>query len=415
MAPSGYDPSSLEEQPIPLPNAPIRHISERLSVQPPLSRRGNGPGVLVFLPGPSDEIAPSNGQKPLDPEPIQKWAEEGFAVAFLNNSRNHSAADLLTEAVNAFIDLGELLDTKDKFGIIVYEEAAIQSVYKAASSDPRFNCIIAYSESFTAVETTSNTALLLHTPESGQQSKFKSSFAKHYSYPVSSPSFVLPSSRDYEPGSAALAHSRSLVFLREHLGGPHFDLEAIWEEHTYFEFEDRSVAKTMATMVEQPYVNHIPTMTGGVGRENLTRFYRDHFIFSNPPDAKLQLVSRTVGPDRVVDEFVYHATHDRQVDWLLPGVPATGRKLSIAMLAVVNIRGDRLYNEHIWWDQASALKQANLLPSHVAYPTPEGNTNSKWLRLPVSGAESAEMLVDESKGTSNAMLGGGWGVVDVQD
>ena len=70
------------------------------------------------------------------------------------------------------------------------------------------------------------------------------------------------------------------------------------------------------------------------------------------------------------------------------------------------------YLEHIWWDQASALKQANLLPSHVAYPTPEGNTNSKWLRLPVSGAESAEMLVDESKGTSNAMLWGGWGVVD---
>ena len=118
MAPSGYDPSSLEEQPIPLPNAPVRHISERLSVQPPLSRRGNGPGVLVFLPGPSEEITPSNGQKPLDPAPIQKWAEEGFAVAFLNNSRNHSAADLLTEAVNAFIDLGELLDTKDKFGII---------------------------------------------------------------------------------------------------------------------------------------------------------------------------------------------------------------------------------------------------------------------------------------------------------
>lgn len=73
----------------------------------------------------------------------------------------------------------------------------------------------------------------------------------------------------------------------------------------------------------------------------------------------------------------------------------------------------RHYLEHIWWDQASALKQANLLPSHVAYPTPEGNT--KWLRLPVSGAESAEMLVDESKGTSNTMLGKGWGVVDVKD
>ena len=128
-------------------------------------------------------------------------------------------------------------------------------------------------------------------------------------------------------------------------------------------------------------------MTGGVGREALTAFYRDHFIFSlviffcsgysnfrlmsisrNPADARLEVVSRTVGPDRVVgksivffreinygiddpfqnlDEFVYHVTHDRTVDWLLPGIPATGRALSIPMMAVVNIRGDRLYNgEH---------------------------------------------------------------------
>ncbi|KAF8192419.1 hypothetical protein BJ912DRAFT_260489 [Pholiota molesta] len=104
-------------------------------------------------------------------------------------------------------------------------------------------------------------------------------------------------------------------------------------------------------------------MTGGVGRENLTAFYRDHFIFSNPADAHLQVVSRTVGPDRVVDEFVYHLTHDRTVDWLLPNVPPTGKKLSIPMMAVVNIRGDRLYNEHIWWDHATALRQAGILPS----------------------------------------------------
>lgn len=72
----------------------------------------------------------------------------------------------------------------------------------------------------------------------------------------------------------------------------------------------------MATMVLQPYVNHVPTLTGGIGRDNLTGFYRDHFIFSNADDAALELVSRTVGIDRIVDEFLFCCTHDRVIDWL---------------------------------------------------------------------------------------------------
>ena len=76
-------------------------------------------------------------------------------------------------------------------------------------------------------------------------------------------------------------------------------------------------------------------------------FYRDHFIFSNPPDAALDLVSQTVGTDRIVDEFIYTCTHTTAIDWLLPGVPPTGKSLRIPMTAIVNIRGDRLFNEHI--------------------------------------------------------------------
>lgn len=45
------------------------------------------------------------------------------------------------------------------------------------------------------------------------------------------------------------------------MGGPYFDLEVIWDEHTYYEFDDRSVECTMATMVQEPYVNHIPTVS----------------------------------------------------------------------------------------------------------------------------------------------------------
>ncbi|TXT08918.1 hypothetical protein VHUM_02392 [Vanrija humicola] len=228
-----------------------------------------------------------------------------------------------------------------------------------------------------------------------------------YTYQATSPYFVVPAAGAgaYAPLDAGVAHTRSLVFLREQLGGPYFDLEAIWEEHTHYEFEERSVAKTMGTMVAEPYVNHVPTITGGVGREKLFEFYRDHFIFNNPESTTLTSVSRTVGADRVVDEFVFSCTHDRQIDWLLPGVPPTHRQLEIPMMAVVNIRGDRLYHEHIWWDQATALKQAGLLPDTVPLPNGGGS-----VRLPVTGAEAARMLLDEQAVESNFMFGSEWGV-----
>jgi len=112
----------------------------------------------------------------------------------------------------------------------------------------------------------------------------------------------------------------------------------------------------------------------------------------------------------VFDEFVYHMTHDSFVDCILPGVPPTGKKLSIPMMAVINFRGDRLYSEHLWWDQATVLRQLDILPTHLPFPEPTGSGPKKSLRLPVAGVESAHMLIDESAGKSNEMLGPGWGV-----
>jgi carboxymethylenebutenolidase len=128
--------------------------------------------------------------------------------------------------------------------------------------------------------------------------------------------WILPASPDYHASSATMAHTRTLSFLKPLLNGPYFDLEAIWEEHCKYEFEERDVEKTMATMVAEPYVNHIPTMTGGIGKKKLTEFYREHFVFSNPDDVSIEVVSRTVGVDRVVDEFVMRFTHSRVVDWV---------------------------------------------------------------------------------------------------
>lgn len=139
---------------------------------------------------------------------------------------------------------------------------------------------------------------------------------KVHTYPGNARLFTIPTHKDYRASAAGVAHTRSLTFLKPLMGGPYFDLEAIWEEHTRYEFADRSVEETMATMVDEPYVNHVPTLTGGIGRVKLTDFYRNHFVFSNPKDTDLELVSRTVGVDRIVDEFLLNCTHDRVIDWL---------------------------------------------------------------------------------------------------
>ena len=158
-----------------------------------------------------------------------------------------------------------------------------------------------------------------------------------------------------------------------------YDLAALWDAHCRLEFETRDVDATMSTMVAEPYVNHIPTMTGGVGFEKLHDFYANHFIGVNPPDVELELVSRTVGESSLVDEFVFRFTHTTQLDWMLPAIEPTGRRVEIPMVAVVKFQADKLVHEHIYWDQASVLVQLGLLD-------PEG--------LPVAGVETAHKVLD---------------------
>lgn len=166
------------------------------------------------------------------------------------------------------------------------------------------------------------------------------------------------------------------------------DLVALWEAHCRCEFETRDANATMATMVPQPYVNHIPTMTGGVGHQQLRRFYAHHFIPVNPPDFRLNPISRTVGETSIVDEFIASFTHTTLIDWLLPGIPPTGRAVEVPMVAIVQFAGDKVAHEHIYWDQASVLVQVGLL-------SPGG--------LPVAGAETARKVLDKSQPSNTLM------------
>ena len=154
---------------------------------------------------------------------------------------------------------------------------------------------------------------------------------------------------------------------------------ARWDEHISYEFSTRDVSSTIATMVEDAYVNHVPVMTGGYGHEALRRFYKEDFISPMPADTSIQLVSRTLGQNQLVDEIIFSFTHTEEMPWMLPGVPPTHRHVDIPLVVVVGFREGKLAHERIYWDQASVLKQIGLLTD----PS-----------LPVFGAETAHKLLD---------------------
>ena len=86
--------------------------------------------------------------------------------------------------------------------------------------------------------------------------------SKQYFYPTAnSYRFATPFQASFHYNTESISHTRNLELLKEKMGGPYFDLETIWEEHTYYEFADRSMEHTMSTMVQEPYVNHVPTVS----------------------------------------------------------------------------------------------------------------------------------------------------------
>ena len=127
-------------------------------------------------------------------------------------------------------------------------------------------------------------------------------------------------------------------------------LARLWEEHMGHEFQTCSTEDTLATMVADAYVNHVPVMTGGSGHTELRQFYATHFIPKMPPDMAMRPLSRTIGSDQLVDEMVIRFTHTVEIDWMLPGIAPTGREVEVALVVVVRFRDGKLAHEHIYWD-----------------------------------------------------------------
>jgi carboxymethylenebutenolidase len=156
---------------------------------------------------------------------------------------------------------------------------------------------------------------------------------------------------------------------------------AAYEFHTGAEFATRRTADAMASMVADPYVALLPALTGGNGAAEVEDFYEHHFIFNMPPDMELVPVTRIVGAEHIVEESVFRFTHTVELDWMLPGIAPTGRRVEVAVVSIVKMEENRLAHEHIYWDQASVLAQLGLIDAE---------------KLPVAGAEAAHKILDRT-------------------
>jgi carboxymethylenebutenolidase len=156
-------------------------------------------------------------------------------------------------------------------------------------------------------------------------------------------------------------------------------LNDLWEEHIRAEFSAHAPDEAIATMTANPIVNQVPVLIGGSGRTQVHEFYQKYFLHQIPEDTEMIPVSRTIGHDRVVDEMVVRFTHSIPMDFILPGIPPTGKRVEMALVVVVQFDGDKLAHEHLYWDQASVLVQLGLIDS---------------ADLPVVGVEGARSVLD---------------------
>ncbi|OBA63195.1 hypothetical protein A5647_05005 [Mycobacterium sp. 1100029.7] len=135
----------------------------------------------------------------------------------------------------------------------------------------------------------------------------------------------------------------------------------LWEGHMAYEFALKDADLAVSTMVDDATVMHLPTMSGGAGKENLRRYYADVFIPNIPSDTTSEPIARSLGDGLVVDEMIMRMTHDREVPFLLPGLAPTGTTVEIPVIVVVKFRGELMESERLYWDQAAVLRQLGLI------------------------------------------------------
>ncbi|KAJ4303493.1 hypothetical protein N0V90_002388 [Kalmusia sp. IMI 367209] len=334
---------------------------------------------------------------------LLSWQAEGFDTTYLPYT-----PDSQPNYVHAIKTLHKDLHLGETYAIVAYGDAATAVLKTAQKPLPECCAIIAFYPSVLPSPKHKFPSLLsvqIHVV--GAQASPRPDMCEWglYRYEGCKIGFAEPDSKAYGEVEANLAWSRMLACVRKGFKQD-VDIEPVVQAAWSAKYEDEvpergSMALVQHVTQNSPHVTVVPTLEGGVGRKKLEEFYREFFIPSLVDDFDTRLVSRTVGVDRVVDEMVVSFTHSDEVDWILPGVPPTNKRVEVAVVSVVAVRGGKLASEHMYWDQASVLVQVGLLDPKVV---PKDMKNKGLKRLPVVGVEGARQVVDAKQERYNGLL-----------
>ncbi|KAF2492144.1 NTF2-like protein [Lophium mytilinum] len=365
-----------------------------------------------------------------DQKTLKAWQEEGFKVTYVPFGKGGKGY------VNQLHHLGDGMSIGERYAIVAFGDAATVclEVYAEPSTQTSKLCsLVAYypssipdprqrfSSSFRVlVHLAGGTVGVSRRPEilgiqgkrrtvqkrvtpgigaGGLQSKID---YPTYTYEGVDVGFAEHDLDEYDRVADAVAWGRSLGMVRRGFGAE-VELERTWEENVEAKFHSKDADKLLETFTTspKPYVNYTPTMTGGIGREELRRFYTDFFLPSTPPSFLMRLLSRTIGVDRIVDELHITFKHTTEMPWILPGIPPTNKKVEIVIVSIVGLRGGKLHHERVYWDQASVLFQVGLFdPEEVGEELKRKGVEM----LPVAGAEAARKAMEVESESGNEMI-----------
>ncbi|KAI5263014.1 carboxymethylenebutenolidase [Aureobasidium subglaciale] len=348
---------------------------------------------------------------------LKHLRQEGFDVTYIPFSGDVKDFKWTVQHFSDDLELGQ------SYAIIAFGEAATHILTLAQKPLPHCISLTCYYP--TALPSPKHRypvhlSLLCHLAST---QPFGASTFKTHVYPDTYPGFAERDLEEYDRVAAGMSWSRTLGALRKGFG-VEVDLEGVvdeWNKCMCFldrcykvevtdicadRFEDKDAKMAMSMLSQAPYVNTVPTMTGGIGRDELDRFYRSVFLPGNPPSLKFRLLSRTIGVEKVVDEMIVSFRHTQVIPWILPDVPPTNKLVEVAVVSIVSIRGGNLWHEQLYWDQASVLVQVGLLDPKLV---PDDMKRRGLQRLPVTGKEAAEKVLDESSHPSNDLISAAWG------
>ncbi|OAL62125.1 hypothetical protein A7C99_6700 [Trichophyton rubrum] len=264
-----------------------------------------------------------------DPLIFDQFREEGFDTAFLPYMDSPKKFDSQLQSLQDSMEFG------NRYAIVAYGEAASLVLQACVKPMPRLCAVVAYYPTYIpAFESRSISSLKLKIHLAGRQAKLGKE--RCYVYANSEVGFAQHDLPQYDPVTARLAWSRTVSCLREGFEMTP-DLEPTWERHLFMKYASKDLEGTLDSYADGARINYVPTCTGGIGHDELRRFFEDEFIPRNPPSLQVRLISRTKGSDHLVDEMYLSFQHTQEIPWILPGIPPTNLTVEVAIVSVVGL------------------------------------------------------------------------------